>query len=134
MPDRFHRGSASKWFGPRASFSKFGPKERPRRSRNEASFRLPSPHGCPSGSPSATYIKTGLTLPPERRSPTRQLFKSTRNAPDRRSALHGASRVGGSVKKSAPSSPSRRSRYFLVPKRWFNGYKRFVLPNPEPNL
>ena len=34
------------------------------------------------------------TLPPERRSPIRQVFKSTRNAPERRSALRGACRVG----------------------------------------
>src|SRR5439155_13730629 len=40
----------------------------------------------------------------ERRSPTWQVFKKApRNAPDRRSALRGAGRVGGSVKKCARS-------------------------------
>src|SRR5487761_1982774 len=44
------------------------------------------------------YLGRSLTLPPERRSPTRPVVKTPENAPDRKSALHQRRRIGGSVR------------------------------------
>src|SRR5437762_476573 len=56
-------------------------------------------HSPPAIKRCGPEVRRILTLPPERRSPTRQVFKPPLNAPDRKSALRGASRAGGSVKK-----------------------------------
>ena len=76
-------------------------------------------HSPPAIKRKGPEVRRILTLPPERRSPTRQVFKPPLNAPDRKSALRGASRAGGSVKKPPEVRTGRTGpRLGFVPDRF----------------